>query len=247
MKQRRGIGETGVIGLLLAVSLVLYSLHYLCFHDLHFIALYSMTSLAFLPLSALVVTLLINRVLSARNKAQHLEKLNMLIGIFFSKIGNDLLSRCSDSDSNDRELRERFGSAQAWEQLLPRQGLLDQHDFAVSMTARELAELKTFLASRLDDLVRLMENPNLLEHEHFTQLLRAVFHLAEELSYRDHLDRAPKADLAHLHGDVQRAYALLCREWLRYMFHLRDGFPFLFSLAVRTNPLDQSAAVVIQD
>ena len=32
--------------------------------------------------------------------------------------------------------------------------------------------------------MRLLENPVLLEHQAFTDLLRAVFHLAEELAYR---------------------------------------------------------------
>jgi hypothetical protein len=40
------------------------------------------------------------------------------------------------------------------------------------------------LLSKRDFLVALMENPNLLEHESFTDLLWAVFHLVEELAVR---------------------------------------------------------------
>jgi len=95
--------------------------------------------------------------------------------------------------------------------------------------------------------MQLIENPNLLEHKNFTQLLRAVFHLAKELSYRNELASIPEADLQHLTGDVDRAYALLTREWVQYMIFLKRTFPYLFSLAVRTNPLDRNAIPVITE
>jgi len=43
-------------------------------------------------------------------------------------------------------------------------------------------------------------------------------------------------------GDVRRAYGLLASEWLSYMKHLRDNYPYLFSLAMRTNPFDPQAS-----
>ena len=44
-----------------------------------------------------------------------------------------------------------------------------------------------------DFLLRLLENPNLLEHDSFANLLLAVFHLTEELAQRRDLDRlAPR-------------------------------------------------------
>ncbi len=95
--------------------------------------------------------------------------------------------------------------------------------------------------------MRLIENPNLLEHENFTQLLRAVFHLAEELSYRDDLESTPEADLRHLAGDIERVYGLIVREWVLYMIFLKRNFPFLFSLAVRTNPLDRNAVATVSE
>ena len=37
------------------------------------------------------------------------------------------------------------------------------------------------------------------------------------------------------------AYGLLAGEWLRYMRHLMADYPYLYSLALRTNPLDPDA------
>jgi hypothetical protein len=243
------IWKIKVAGFLCAISLLLYTLHFLWFRDMHHIMLWSLTSLAFLPISALVVTLLINRVLSARDKALRLEKLNMLIGLFFSNIGNELLTRCSNADPNDTDLRTHFGSSKNWVTLQSKQAqsILAKHDFKITVTPQDLIALKEFLTPRMDGLVRLMENPNLLEHERFTQLLRAVFHLAEELSYRDELENIPLADVNHIAGDIKRVHLHLCREWIHYMIHLRTNFPFLFSLAVRMNPLDSAARAVISD
>jgi hypothetical protein len=39
---------------------------------------------------------------------------------------------------------------------------------------------------------------------------------------------------------------LLSQQWLDYMKHLKGNYPFLFSLAMRTNPFDQNASPIIQ-
>jgi hypothetical protein len=109
--------ELRVVVILVAASFVLYLIHFAWFRDLQHIWFWSFTSLAFLPISALVVTLLINRVISARDKALRLDKLNMLIGVFFSNVGNELLVRFSDWDAEDQYLRNHFGAPEPWSRL----------------------------------------------------------------------------------------------------------------------------------
>lgn len=96
-------------------------------------------------------------------------------------------------------------------------------------------------------MLRLLENQNLLEHDAFTGLLMAVFHLAEELESRPDLSGLSELDLRHIAGDMQRAYSLLISEWLSYMKHLRDNYPYLFSFAMRTNPFDPNASPEIKE
>jgi hypothetical protein len=247
VRRDRVLWELRVVLILVAVALLLNLIHFAIFRDLHHIWLWTFTSLAFLPISALVVTLVIDRVLAARDKALRLDKLNMLIGVFFSHVGNGLFIRCSRWDSNVNYLRHHFGSPESWDRLRAKDvlALLPKHPFSVTVSRPELVELKAFLEPRLDFLMRLIENPNLLEHANFTQLLRAVFHLAEELSYRIKLDSTPDTDVGHLIGDAERVYELIVREWVLYMIFLKGNFPFLFSLAARTNPLDPNAAVTV--
>ena len=45
---------------------------------------------------------------------------------------------------------------------------------------------------------------------------------------------------------MQRGYVLLIQEWLAYMAHLKTRYPYLFSLALRTNPFDPFATPEIQ-
>jgi hypothetical protein len=109
----------------------------------------------------------------------------------------------------------------------------------------DLEQLKDFLLRKREFLLALLENPNLLEHESFTELLWAVFHLTEELALRADVKQLPDSDYSHLSGDIKRAYALLMAEWLAYMKHLRDNYPYLFSLSARMNPFDPNASPIV--
>lgn len=95
-------------------------------------------------------------------------------------------------------------------------------------------------------MLRLLENPNLLEHEKFTELLRAVFHFTEELEERVDLNELPETDKMHLSGDIKRAYVHLVNQWIDYMKYLKDNYPYLFSLAIRINPFDKEASPIVR-
>jgi hypothetical protein len=94
-------------------------------------------------------------------------------------------------------------------------------------------------------LLRLLENPNVLEHELFSDLLWAVFHLDEELEARTSLANLPQSDLAHIGGDIQRVYGHLVAEWIAHVEHLKSKYPYLFSLVVRTNPFHERPSAVV--
>jgi hypothetical protein len=70
--------------------------------------------------------------------------------------------------------------------------------------------------------------------------------LTEELEHRPDLRALPERDLAHLSIDIQRAYGKLIIEWIIYMKHLKSAYPYLFSLAVRRNPFDANASVIVE-
>ncbi len=92
----------------------------------------------------------------------------------------------------------------------------------------------------------LLENQNLLEHDNFTDLMWALFHLTEELAVRKDVTTLSENDMLHIEIDFKRVYSLLISEWLDYMKHLKKEYPFLFSFALRTNPFDSNATPVFK-
>jgi len=230
--------------LFLVLSALVYVIHYLIFRDVHHIFIYLIGDIAFVFIEVLMVTLIIHEVLTLREKRAILEKLNMVIGAFFSEVGTNLLKIFSSMDPDSASLRQALvlSADTPTSDFAALSQRLRTHNYAVNMEHFALQRLQGFLVDRRDFLLRLLENPNLLEHESFTNLLWAVFHFTDELSHRRDVRELPETDYEHLAGDVTRAYKLLAVEWLAYMQHLRDNYPYLFSLAMRTNPFDPTAS-----
>jgi hypothetical protein len=232
---------------LVAVSAILYLTHFLIFRDAHHIYLYLLGDLAFLPIEILLVTLVIDSLMNAREKKSMLNKLNMVIGAFFSEVGSDLLHSFSRFDLNSQNIKKEFVSLNRWsdKDFNKASAMILKFKYSVNSKAGDIDSLKVFLSDKRAFLLRLLENPNLLEHEKFTELLWAVFHLTEELDYRPGFDSLPESDLNHLSGDIKRAYILLIQEWLAYIKHLKNNYPYLYSLASRMNPFEDNPSAVI--
>lgn len=228
---------------LVMLSAGLYGLHYLIFRDAHQIFIYLLQDIGFVPIEVLMVTLVIHKVIEVREKQALMQKMNMAIGVFYSELGSELLKRCQEFDLDKGQLRDNLIVGNDWTPekfgaLIKR---YRSQNMTLDCTQGDLPGLKQFLIGRRQFLLGLLENPNLLEHEQFTDLLWAVFHLSDELGCRADIEHLTDPDCAHLAGDVKRAYALLITGWLTYMMHLKADYPYLFSLAVRTNPFNAAA------
>jgi len=185
--------------------------------------------------------------LNKREKKTRLEKLNMIIGVFFSSVGTRLLTDFSHFDPQLDAIRKDLIVTNDWseKEFAKVDRVLRNYQYAIEVHLFDLENLRAFLLGQRDFLLRLLENPSLLEHESFTQLLLAVFHLAEEMASRQELKNLPVSDIGHIRGDIRRAYALLVKEWLYYMKYLKTQYPYLFSLALRTNPFDRGASPIV--
>jgi hypothetical protein len=241
--------------LLIFAALILYLMQYYLFHQPKTELFYFGIDLAFLPIEVLLVVLVIETAISQREKSVLLEKLNMVIGVFFSEVGTDLLSEISQFDSKSKKISQILIINANWNELdfVKVKNDITNRKYVLNIQGDDpdslkfLGETKDFLKDKRRFLLALLENPNLLEHETFTELLNAVFHLAEELEKRNDIKHLPLADYQHLKLDTERAYNILIYEWIAYMEHLMNNYPYLFSLAMRTNPFDPNATVEIQD
>ncbi len=234
---------------LVVASASFYTVHYFIFHDAHHIFIYMIGDFGFLFIDVLLVLLIIERLLASREKRSILQKLNMVIGTFFSEVGMELLRRFSDFVENAEQLENDVLIDPQWDKkkFQEAQSKAASFKYSIVFEGEELEELRDFLKKNHSFLVRLLENPILLENQRFTDLLWAVFHLSEELNFRESLQNLPKGDVAHLKTDLRRAYSKIVSEWIAYTEHLKGRYPFLFSLAARINPLNPHASPIVQE
>lgn len=227
-----------VLGLILiGLSALFYSIHYSIFKDAHHIFIYMLGDIAFVPIEVLLVTLIIHRVLQQREKDILMQKMNMVIGTFFSEVGNELLKHFLIFNSQALRGNKHMIVSAEWtdKDFNDAVKFISGHKAEVDIQKGSLEDLKGFLLERRLFLLRLLENQNLLEHDSFTDVLWSVFHLLEELDSRKDLSQLTDKDGKHIALDINRAYNCLLNEWLMYMKHMKKSYPYLFSLAVRTN------------
>ena len=207
---------------------------------------YIFNSFGFLFINVLFVTLVINDLLSKRAKNERLEKLNMVIGIFFTEVGNELIRRIILADTEKNNFGDSFllqGKERPDERAMKQ--VIENHRFKLNSEIIDLPDMHDFLQEKRNFLLRLMENPVMLEHQSFTALLQSAFHLTAELGHRKDPGQLSASDRTHLAGDVSRVYKALTSEWVHYMTYLNRNYPYLYSLAVRTNPFDTNVHIEV--
>jgi len=234
-------------GIFMLLSALVYFIHYVIFRDVHHIFIYMVGDLAFLPLEVFLVVIVIERILTRREKLAILEKLNMVVGAFFSEVGTELLNRLLSCFEKGSEICQQLAIGQDWthtdfKRAIAFANALEDKPHCFNI---DLEELRTFLVQKRSFMLRLLENPNLLEHDRFTALLWATFHLIEELEARPSMTDLPDTDLEHIAGDIKRVYGHLAAEWVAYAEHLKSNYPFLFSLVVRTHPFQEQPSPVV--
>ncbi|MBN2713189.1 MAG: hypothetical protein JXR97_12280 [Planctomycetes bacterium] len=236
--------------LLILASAAIYSVHFLIFKDAHHIMLYLVGDIAFVPIEVLLVTLILHELLESRERRSKLLKMNMAIGVFFSEMGSELIRRLRNIETSSNTEEVCLGVSGSWKDSQfkeARDKVSSLKGLNFSTAPERLEELRTYMLERRAFLLTLLENPNLLEHENFTDLLWAVFHLTDELAHRDDLASLPDNDRRHLVGDMERAFTRLLTQWVTYMQHLKSDYPYLFSLAVRINPFSNKPNAIVQE
>ncbi len=234
--------------LFISLSAIIYSIQIMVFHNTQETFFLLFQDLSFVPINVLLVTFFLDRLMKKREKQAFLNKLNMIIGVFFNDLGLDFIRQCNTIVPDIGKINSQLQVSAKW----------TDSDFAdvkknlclnanqLSPDADNLNALREYLQKKKESLLALLANPNLLEHDAFTNLLWAVFHLADELSHRNTISTIPQTDIDHLKVDIHRAYRLVIIEWVLYMKHLKQDYPYLFSVSVRTNPFNPDADIIVE-
>ncbi len=232
----------------ITLSAILYYAHFLIFKDSHHIFLYLLGDIAFLPIEVLLVSVIFHKVIEDKDKKERLKKINMVLSVYFSEAGVELMEFFSREDDHLSDFQEFLLIKPQWDTRDYKNALknLKAINHHLNFSGPCLISLRDFLTGHRDLFLKLLENPFLVEHETFTDLIMSLSYAEQELSSRKNLLELNDNDYRHLMTDIERAYKLLLVEWLLYMNHLRKSYPFLYSFSIRTNPFDPNAEVEIQ-
>jgi len=178
-----------IAAVLVASSAATYTVHYLLFHDAHHVFLYLVGDIAFVPIEVLLVAIVIERLLARHERHRLLHKMNMVIGTFFSELGTRLLADMTTCLENRDEVLPSLAVTARWQAADYRKALARAAavEYRFAMDRLDPEAICRTLAGQRNLLAMLLANPTLLEHEQFTDLLWAVFHLMEELEARPSL------------------------------------------------------------
>lgn len=219
-----------IISLILVTSSTLmFYIHYLIFGQAENTAYYSTMTLCFIPINSLIVTIVFERMINYKEKIDRIDKLNMLVGIFFNEIGCKLMSYIIDSDDNARSIISMYDDLKTIEKKLL------SYDCDVDINKVDIVSLKELLINNNDLLINLVSNENLHLHETFTDLLMAVIHLKDEILFIERHGYSD-IDVNHLQGDIMRVYRSINIQWVNYLKYLQKNYPFLYNNAIRINP-----------
>ncbi len=238
---------------MILLIIIIYGSNYLVLGDAEHIISYVWTHLGFIPVDILLVAFILDEIIEKKEKEAMLEKLDMLMSTFFSEVGNELINKLSTANKY-KASTENLKSIKDWDEddfdnkLAELKGASLDFQAEISPEEREefLQDMTTFLASKREFIINLINNPNLLEKEEFTELINAILHLDEELEHRKDLGLVTDTDFGHLNGDMKRVYDKLVYEWVYYLKYLYKHYPYMIALVVRTNPFDADADVYVK-
>ena len=111
----------------------------------------------FLGVIASITDLFVNR----REELLRQQKLDMVTGLFFSEMGNELLKRFTRLDPEAKTLRSVLKLSKEWkyEDFVKAYTVLKQHRLVIDSRHADIPALLEYLQNKADLLLRLIENP----------------------------------------------------------------------------------------
>lgn len=215
--------------ILIALSSIMFFIHYLIFGQALNTAYYSLMNLCFIPINSLVVTIMLEKLIDYRAKKDRIEKINMLVGIFFTEVGGKLMHFIIDADKDAKNYITNF------EDLNKIKKCLYEYNYKVDMKYIDLCAIKNILVEHNNLFVTLISNESILQHQIFTDLLMSVIHLRDEIIFIEK-DKGLELNINHVENDVIRVYKNISIQWISYLEYLQKSYPFLYNNAIRVNP-----------
>jgi len=155
-------------------SAIIYLIQNAIFHEPSQTVFYIFQDMAFVPVQALIATLVIDGFLKIQEKRKKVKKINVVISTFFVDAGVNIMMAMSHFNQNHTEACEIIKI----EKFIDNKGsivkkALGEFEYRFYAEPNKLEELASIMDKNRGFLLDLLENQNLLEHESFTDMLWA--------------------------------------------------------------------------
>ncbi|MDO4648885.1 MAG: hypothetical protein Q4B26_09555 [Eubacteriales bacterium] len=221
------------VRLLILLSVLIYGVQLLIFHDPRNTAFYILQDLAFMPITIALATIVVGEVMNQREKEEQIQKTKMLCSTFFTELGAELMEIIIQNTDNKEELKRlSFGSGlKNPKDVETAQKEIEETEIQIHLSRDMYEKAIPLILSKQTTLMILSSNPLLFEHEYFTSMLWGIFHLVDEHRLRGEYEDLKPADVEHLEADFARVLALLLMNWVSNVRYMKDTYPNFFSEA----------------
>ncbi|MGL4991966.1 MAG: hypothetical protein ACRC57_12535 [Sarcina sp.] len=225
---------------IVAITICFYAIYYLVLHNKDDIITSIMDNLISVPFNVLVTGILFDYILNRKTRKIEEEKIDMVIGIFYTEVGNDLLKMMVKADECIEMVRDDLLVTYDWNEENYENAIktLDEMDYCVDIDKIDVNEMKLFLDKSTPLIIDLLSGNVLKNKIDFTEIVVSVFHLRCECNERMSGSELEQYEKEHLIDDIEVAYKLLAKKWYQYMYILQNEHPQLFVKALINSPFD---------
>ncbi|MEG1481405.1 hypothetical protein [Clostridium sp.] len=236
--KRKSTIITGII--LIVLTVILNLIYFLFVGNSQDVISALFQNLTAVPLDMLITAIIVKYVIEERDSKNSKSEINMLMGIFFHELGEELLDIFVKSDDGIDQITKKCiikkeCSDKKYDEF---KVVFEQYNYKASIDRIDKEALKNLLDRNSDLVVDLISNPMLRENECFTNTVIAVMHLRDELNDRYKSYNENKYEENHINEDVNYAYKLVALKWVEYMKYLKENYPKLFEKALINSPFD---------
>jgi hypothetical protein len=207
-----------------------------------------------IPIDLLILTLIFEDQLEIRKSKHRTEKLDILMGTFYSEIGDDLIKIISQQNNLGNNTCQNLNQLSNWKEkdfkkniksLEKKPPIFKTNFKSENDKEKFFTEIRIILSKKRLFVADLINNPELFEKEDFSDMLLHILHLDEEINRKKSINLTEN-DYNHLMNNINRVYSKLIQQWVKYVHYLYKTNPYMMDITIRNNPFDKDCSIHVK-
>ncbi|MGL5415752.1 MAG: hypothetical protein ACRDAU_08850 [Clostridium sp.] len=185
--------------------------------------------------------LLLNYVLTRREKKKTENRLNTLLGIFYEEFGNELLCEFVSADLCVNCLVRKAKINDEWTEKNydNLKNVFEEYDYDIIGEKVDFKKIDQIIKDSEAFILDILFTQVIQNGGELSEILFDVIHLRDEIKDLDDIENIKEDELRHLEEDINRLYRRLAINWIMYMKILRERYPQLFRKALKKSPYEK--------